>query len=100
MPMIVTTLEARVASSAQAALRKAYADAADESLPPGLVSSTLMLDANDATRWIIETLWESPEALNAMRKTESTPRGVSIFRAAGAEPTLNMFIVERTLSPV
>ncbi len=43
-------------------------------------------------------MWESPEALAAMRGS-GTPRGIQIFRAAGAEPTLSILEVVATLSP-
>jgi hypothetical protein len=47
--------------------------------------------------WRIETLWESRQALDAMRGT-GTPRGVQIFRAAGAEPSLTVLDVRDELS--
>jgi hypothetical protein len=46
----------------------------------------------------IETLWESREALSAMRGT-GTPRGVLIFREAGAEPVLSVFDLVEELKP-
>jgi hypothetical protein len=44
----------------------------------------------DASLWQILTVWQSREALDAMRRTGETPRGVLMFRAAGAEPTLSV----------
>jgi hypothetical protein len=95
--MILTVLDAQVASANEAALQAAYRDAAQDVLPRGLIRSTLIRASNDRTRWRIETLWESREALDAMRGT-GTPRGVLIFRAAGAEPTFSAFEVVDALS--
>lgn len=98
MPMVLTVLEARVAQAREVVLQTAYRDAAQGSFPPGLVRSALLRAANDPTVWRIETLWESREALEAMRGT-GTPRGVQIFRAAGAEPALSVLDVVAVLSP-
>lgn len=51
----------------------------------------------DRTRWRIETLWQSRAVLDAMRQNTSTPAGVLMFRAAGAEPTLTIFEVIATI---
>ena len=96
--MVLTVLEAHVVPAREAALQTACRDAARDSLPPGLVRSTLLRDRDDPTLWRIETLWASREALEAMRAT-GTPRGVRIFRTAGAEPTLGVFEVMAVLSP-
>ena len=57
----------------------------------------LLRDARDATRWRVQTLWESREALDAMRSA-GTPAGVLMFRAADAEPTLSIFDVTSTIA--
>ena len=98
MPMILTVLEAHVEPEREDALRAAYRDAAQDSLPSGLVRSTLLRATNDRTVWRIETLWESREALEAMRGT-GTPRGIQIFRTVGAEPTLSVLEVVADLLP-
>jgi heme-degrading monooxygenase HmoA len=97
--MILTVLEAHVEPSRHAALEEAYRAAARDAFPPGLVRSTLLRAANDQTMWRIETLWESRAALDAMRGA-GTPRGVQIFRDAGAEPSLTVLEVVDVLSPV
>lgn len=96
--MVLTILEAQVASGREGALRAAYQDAAGGPFPPGLVRSTLLRAANDPSVWRIETLWEARGALEAMRSA-GTPRGVQIFGAAGAEPTLSVFEVVAALAP-
>jgi hypothetical protein len=92
MPRIITVLSAEVAHERQADLKTAYRTAVEGDRPSGLLRTVLLQDANDGVQWRIETLWESREALAAMRGT-GTPQGILIFRAAGAEPTLALFEV-------
>lgn len=98
MPRVLTILEAHVPQARQADLQNAYRSAARDAFPPGLLRSMLLQTTNDSALWRIETLWESREALDAMRGT-GTPRGVQIFRAAGAEPRLAVLDVVDELSP-
>ena len=98
MTMVLTVLEAHVAPAHELALVTAYRNAAQGAVPPGLVRSLLLRAADDRTLWRIETVWESREALEAMRGA-GTPRGLLIFRAAGAEPVLTILEVVDALSP-
>ena len=93
--MVLTILEATVAPERAADLQAAFRGAAAQ-LPPGFIRSYLASAAADPTRWRIETLWTSREALAAMRQT-GTPAGVLMFRAAGAEPSLSLFDVASTI---
>jgi len=95
---LFTVLEAVVSPERTADLVAAYADAGRGPFPPGLVRSVLLRDSNDPARWRIETVWESLDALTAMRAA-GTPRGILIFRAAGAEPTVSAFGVVAELEP-
>jgi quinol monooxygenase YgiN len=61
--------------------------------PPQMLESFLVQDAADATRWRGISLWRSREALEAYRQSVTTPRGVAMFREAGAEPTLGIWSV-------
>ena len=90
---IATVLEAHVPFERQADLQSAYLEAARETYPPGLVRSALLQDNGDPTLWRIETIWESFDALVAMRASGLPPRGILMFRAAGVEPTLSAFRV-------
>lgn len=99
MTRVVTILEAQLPVDRQDDLERTYRAAIAEQPPPGLVRSALLRDARDPSLWRIETLWESREALSAMRGT-GTPRGVLIFREAGAEPLLSVFDVVEELSPL
>ena len=93
--MVLTILEATVAPERAADLQAAFRDAAPE-VPPGFVRSHLVSATADSTRWRIETLWTSREALASMRQA-GTPAGVLMFRAAGAEPSLSLYDVAATI---
>ncbi len=90
--MVMTVLEARVAPQKQETLRSAFQSAVQR-LEVGIVETFLVADTKDGTLWRILTVWKDQEALNAMRGSGSTPRGVLIFREAGAEPTLSILDV-------
>ena len=90
MSRVVTVLEAHVPPERATDLQTAYAEAALEPLPPGLVRSALLRHSTDQTLWRIETVWQSREALAAMRQL-GKPRGIQIFEAAGAQPSVSVF---------
>ena len=96
--MVLTVLEAHVEPERERVLTAAYRQAGQDSFPPGLLRSTLMQSTTDRTLWRIETLWQSGEALAAMR-VAGTPRGIQIFRAAGAAPSVTILEVVEVLSP-
>lgn len=98
MSDVVTVLEARVAPERADDLRAAFAEGARGPFPPGLRRSTLLRHTTDPALWRIETVWESPAALAAMRQA-GKPRGVQIFEAAGAQPTLSVFDAVADLGP-
>jgi heme-degrading monooxygenase HmoA len=85
--MIMTVLEATVDSDQADVLLAAYRDAIGN-LDDGIERTYLTRDVAQRDRWQILTLWRDREALEAMRRTGETPRGLLIFRAAGAEPQL------------
>lgn len=91
--MVITVLEARVASEQAATLENTFRDAV-KTLDPGIVQTYLLHALKDAALWQIVTIWESREVLDAMRNSGQTPRGVLIFKAAGAEPTLHVYGVQ------
>jgi len=93
--MVLTILEATVSPERAADLQAAFRQAAAR-VPPGLIRSHLVSAAADPTRWRIETLWASRDALAAMRQA-GTPAGVLMFRAAGAEPSLAIYDVAATI---
>jgi heme-degrading monooxygenase HmoA len=90
--MVMTILEAHVAADKTTMLEAAYKQAI-ERLDAGIAQTFLVRDSKDSSVWRIVTLWESREALEAMRRSGETPRGVTIFRTADAEPILSVFDV-------
>jgi heme-degrading monooxygenase HmoA len=85
-------LEARVERDRWAALEAAFKTAI-QTPEAGIVQTYLVHNKADAGVWRIMTFWSSREALNLMRSSGETPRGVLMFRAAGAEPALSIFDV-------
>ena len=71
---------------------------ATRKLDPGLKETFLLHGAADATLWRIVTVWPSRQALDQLRRSNETPRGVPIFRAAGVEPALSVFDVAGSAS--
>lgn len=94
--MVMTILEAHVPAENWDALEQAYGDGIKEQ-DPGLVQTFLLHASSDPTIWRIATVWESREALAKMRQM-GTPRGVLMFRAAGAEPTLMVFDIVSSMA--
>lgn len=90
--MIMTILEAHVASEKWAALEQAY-EAGTERIPPQIMQTFLVQGSADPTLWRIISVWRSREALEEYQRSAETPGGVLIFRAANAEPTLSVFDV-------
>ena len=88
--MVMTILEAQVNPEKASLLETTYQQAI-EHLDVGIVQTFLLQSSKTAGLWQIVTLWESREALETMRQSGETPRGVLIFRAAEAEPTLSIF---------
>ncbi len=97
--MVMTILEARVSQENWSALEYAYRQAQDDR-DAGLVQSFLIHSLQDPDLWRILTIWESREALSAMRGSTETPRGVLIFRQAGADPSLSIFDIPQNIPPL
>ncbi len=93
VPQVMTILESHVAPDKQATLKAAFANAIKH-LEPGLEETFLARSNADPTLWRIMAVWRDREALDAMRASGETPRGILIFREAGAEPSLNVFAIE------
>lgn len=87
--MVITVLEAQVADEKAALLETTFREAV-EHLDPGIAQTYLLRNSRDTGVWQILTIWESREALEKMRQSGETPRGVVIFRTAGAEPRLSV----------
>jgi quinol monooxygenase YgiN len=96
--MVITILEAQVAPDKAAILEAAYKQAI-ERLDAGMRETFLIRDSKDSSVWRILTVWESRDALEAMRQSGQTPRGVLMFRAADVEPKLSVFDVVAYAAP-
>lgn len=90
--MFVTIVEAAVDGSREGDLRTAWDEVTAGVLPVGFIESSL-LRTEDRT-WRIVTLWESKEAVLAMRATGGPPAALVVFERAGAKPLVSMSTVE------
>src|SRR5262245_50894250 len=95
--MLLTVLEAVVAPERAGELEAAFERATSQTLPEGLLRSELLRGASEPDRWRVQTLWTDRNALDRMR-SQGTPAGVLMFRAAGAEPTLSVFMVVEAIT--
>lgn len=98
--MVITVLEATVAPGRANDLRSAYRDPATRATlggSAGPIESFLTQSQHNPRTWRIVTVWESQETLDRVRASGKTPRGVLVFRAAGAEPVLSVFTVAEHL---
>ena len=87
--MVITILEAQVSPNRVEDIEREYREGMSE-VPPEIRETFLVRDTRDSTQYRIITVWESMAALQAMRASAVTPRGVQIFNAAGAEPDLSI----------
>lgn len=90
--MVITILEAEVEPDRIPELEQTYQAATGE-LPPEIVETFLMRDAQKANCFRIMTVWTSREALEKIRAMFETPRGVQMFESVGARPELSIFEV-------
>jgi hypothetical protein len=96
--MVMTILEGRVEKDNWSALEQAYQEASRHQ-DAGLVQSFLIHSSKEVDLWRILTLWSSREALDAMRQSSETPRGILMFRQAHTEPQLSIFEVVQQINP-
>ena len=97
--MVITILEARVEPDKAPMLEAAYRQGIEQ-LDEGITQTFLLRDFKDSHIWRIITVWQSRDALEQMRRSGETPRGVVMFRAADAEPTLSVFdVMAHALAP-
>jgi heme-degrading monooxygenase HmoA len=94
--VLITMVEGSVAPDRQEVFRATWTHVTEGELPPGFVRTFLLRSGES---WRIETVWESREALDAMRATTDTPASISVFRAAGVEPSVAVWDVEDHIDP-
>jgi heme-degrading monooxygenase HmoA len=90
--MFVTIVEAPVEADREGDLRAAWDEITTKTLPDGLIESSLL--RTEQGTWRIVTVWESKDAVLAMRATGEQPAALIMFERAGAEPTVSMSTVE------
>ena len=94
--MFVTIVEGVVEAAREDELRSAWKDATAAVLPTGFIESSL-LRTDDGT-WRIVTVWESKEAVMAMRASGEPPAAPLMFERAGSTPSISMWTVEDRVS--
>lgn len=92
--MVMTILEARVSKENWDTLEQAYR-AGTQHRDTGIVETFLIHSKKESDLWHILTIWQSQAALDAMRGSGETPRGVLMFRNAKAEPALSVFDINQ-----
>ncbi len=90
--MVITVLEALVQADKTDSLKAVYQQATQH-LDEGISQTFLLHSTKDPGIWQIVTIWQSRAALEKMRQSGEKPRGVLIFREAGAEPKLTVYEV-------
>ncbi len=90
--MFVTIVEGSVEEARAADLRSAWENTSTRPLPPGFIESSLI--RGDDQTWRIVTVWESRDAVMAMRASGDPPAAPMMFEHAGAEPSVSMWTVE------
>jgi hypothetical protein len=95
--MVLTILEAEVEKRNWGVLKEAY-ELMTRKIPLTIKSSFLAQDQSNNAVWRILTIWESQEALTAMRESAKTPTGVLIFEKANAKPKLTIYDIQKERS--
>lgn len=87
--MVITVLEAHVPTEHFADVQRVFSEGM-KPLPPEIIESYLVRDTSDPSLFRLNTVWKSMEALQAMRRSGVKPKGVQMFEAVGAKPSLSI----------
>lgn len=90
--MVMTVLEAHVPDARLSEVERVFREGMSP-LPPEITESYLARDSKDPSLFRLTTVWQSMEALQAMRQSGVKPKGVQMFEAVGATATLSIFAV-------
>src|SRR5688572_11044002 len=90
--MVMTVLEAHVPAARLSDVEQVFREGMSP-LPPEITDSYLVRDTKDPSLFRLTTVWQSMQALQAMRQSGVKPKGVQMFEAVGAIPTLSIFEV-------
>lgn len=93
--MFVTITEGAVEAAHEGELRSAWKDKT-AILPAGFIESSLLRTENGT--WRIITVWESKEAVMAMRASGAPPAAPAMFEQARSKPSVSMWTVEDRVS--
>ncbi len=94
---VVTVVRARVAEDREAELVQGFRDLVAGEALPGLLRTEL-LRGQDGT-WCVQTLWESREAVVALRQQGRPPAALELLRRLGATPEHDVLTVEHAFQP-
>ena len=90
--MIMTVLEAHVPADQLPNVERVFREGM-RPLPPEIVQTFLVRDANDPSLFRLTTVWRSMEELRAMRQSGVKPKGIQMFEEVGGRPVLSVFDV-------
>ncbi|HET7724309.1 MAG TPA: hypothetical protein VFK68_06695 [Propionibacteriaceae bacterium] len=93
---VMTEVTAVVDAEQESSLVEGFRRLLDGPKPDGL-ERTELLRGRDGS-WRIQTLWRDQQALDAMRAAPEPPAAPTLFRQVGAEPSLQILVVEATTS--
>ena len=91
MKKIITIVEGTVPPEQEQKLVQDYEKLSD--YPPGLIK-TYLLQSKNSNTWQVVTVWESQQALDAMRQSAAKPAAIALFEQVGVTPSLNLFTVK------
>jgi quinol monooxygenase YgiN len=89
---LVTVVSATVEPDRQQELMEGFRGLLAAPVPDGLLHTQLLQGANRT--WCIQSLWRDREALEKMRAGAEPPAAPRLFRALGAEPSLQIFEIK------
>jgi heme-degrading monooxygenase HmoA len=95
--MVLTVLEAHVPTERLSEVERVFSEGTAQ-LPPEILATYMVRDTKDPTLFRLNTFWRTREDLDRMRNSGEKPKGVVMFEAVGAKPTLSIFdvVVQRT----
>lgn len=89
---VLTEVSAVVEADREAELIGGFRRLLGEPRPDGLERTELLRDRGGV--WRIQTLWRDQEALDRMRAASEPPAAPRLLRQVGADPTLQILLVE------
>ncbi len=95
---VMTVLEGRVPADQVAELNRLYTEAS-RSLPAQMLQALLVQSTTDPAVWRGISVWRSRAALEEYRRSVSTPAGIRMFQAVGAQPSVSVWDVAANVSP-